>query len=156
MALFDSSKELTAEDEEIIELLQNKEGIILFTKNDLPRVLAKEDLQSKIQGDFKYIDISMINREGLKDLETEIVNRVYCGTVKQAEGVFVNNVRQATALKEAEKYLDDCLRTIEMDMAEDFIVIDIRSAWEKLGEITGDTVDEDIIDQIFSQFCIGK
>lgn len=156
LALFDSSKELTAEDEEIMELLQNKEGIILFTKNDLPRVLAKEDLQSKIQGDFKYIDISMINREGLKDLETEIVNRVYSGTVKQAEGVFVNNVRQATALKEAEKYLDDCLRTIEMDMAEDFIVIDIRSAWEKLGEITGDTVDEDIIDQIFSQFCIGK
>ena len=62
----------------------------------------------------------------------------------------------ANALKEAQKYLEDCLNTIEMDMAEDFIVIDIRSAWEKLGEITGDTVDEDIIDQIFSQFCIGK
>lgn len=102
------------------------------------------------------MQISTFNNDGIKELEQEIVNRVYSGTVKQAEGVFVNNARQANALKEAQKYLEDCLNTIEMDMAEDFIVIDIRSAWEKLGEITGDTVDEDIIDQIFSQFCIGK
>lgn len=118
--------------------------------------LDLEDLQKRLQGNFKYMQISTFNNDGIKELEQEIVNRVYSGTVKQAEGVFVNNVRQANALKEAQKYLEDCLNTIKMDMAEDFIVIDIRSAWEKLGEITGDTVDEDIIDQIFSQFCIGK
>lgn len=136
--------------------MQGKEGIVLLTKNDLPCVLDIEDLQKRLQGNFKYMQISTFNNDGIKELEQEIVNRVYSGTVKQAEGVFVNNVRQANALKEAQKYLEDCLNTIEMDMAEDFIVIDIRSAWEKLGEITGDTVDEDIIDQIFSQFCIGK
>ena len=152
----DLSSDLTKEDEEIINLLQGKEGIVLLTKNDLSCVLDIEDLQKRLQGNFKYMQISTFNNDGIKELEQEIVNRVYSGTVKQAEGVFVNNVRQANALKEAQKYLEDCLNTIEMDMAEDFIVIDIRSAWEKLGEITGDTVDEDIIDQIFSQFCIGK
>lgn len=156
LALFDTSSDLTKEDEEIINLLQGKEGIVLLTKNDLSCVLDIEDLQKRLQGNFKYMQISTFNNDGIKELEQEIVNRVYSGTVKQAEGVFVNNVRQANALKEAQKYLEDCLNTIEMDMAEDFIVIDIRSAWEKLGEITGDTVDEDIIDQIFSQFCIGK
>lgn len=144
------------EDEEIINLLQGKEGIVLLTKNDLSCVLDIEDLQKRLQGNFKYMQDIYIQQWWYKELEQEIVNRVYSGTVKQAEGVFVNNVRQANALKEAQKYLEDCLNTIEMDMAEDFIVIDIRSAWEKLGEITGDTVDEDIIDQIFSQFCIGK
>lgn len=156
LALFDTSSDLTKEDEEIINLLKGKEGIILLTKNDLPCVLDIDDLKQRLQGNFKYMQISTLNHDGIKELEQEIVNRVYSGTVKQAEGVFVNNVRQANALREAQKYLEDCLNTIKMDMAEDFIVIDIRSAWEKLGEITGDTVDEDIIDQIFSQFCIGK
>lgn len=156
LALFDISHELTKEDKEIINLLQGKEGIVLLTKNDLTTVLDIDDLKQQLQGNFKYMCISTINKNGLKELETEIVNRVYSGTAKQAEGSFVNNIRQATALKKAQQYLKDCLNTIEMDMAEDFIVIDIRSAWEKLGEITGDTVDEDIIDQIFSQFCIGK
>ena len=156
LALFDSSRALSKEDEEIIDLLKGSEGIVLLTKQDLDTVLDVEDLKTRLQGNFKYMYISTMNKEGLKELEAEIVDRVYSGSVQQAEGSFVNNVRQATALKEARKYLADCLNTIEMGMAEDFIVIDIRSAWEKLGEITGDTVDEDIIDQIFSQFCIGK
>ncbi len=97
-----------------------------------------------------------MKKNGLKELEEEIVNRVYAGTLQEKESSFISSVRQKDALIEADKYLKDCLNTIKMNMAEDFIVIDIRSAWEKLGEITGDTVDEDIIDQIFSQFCIGK
>ena len=127
-----------------------------MTKKDLPKEIDVDDLKDKLHGDFKYIYISTLNKEGLKDLEDEIVSRVYSGNSGQAEGCFVSNLRQAEALKAAKKHLEECLNTIKMDMAEDFIVIDVRSAWEKLGEITGDTVDEDIIDQIFSQFCIGK
>lgn len=156
LALFDTSKPLSAEDEEIINLLQNKAGIVLLTKSDLPVAMNVDELKAKLQGEFKYIKISTKQNHGLDELEQEIVDRVYSGTVKQAEGSFVNNVRQETALKEADRHLSECLHTIETGMAEDFIVIDVRSAWEKLGEITGDTVDEDIIDQIFSQFCIGK
>ena len=156
LALFDISRKLSSEDEEIIELLKGKEGLILLTKNDLSVKMDVEKLKSRLAGKFKYIYISTVKKDGLKELEEEIVNRVYAGTLQQKEASFVSNVRQANALKEAKRYLDECLNTIDMQMAEDFIVIDIRSAWEKLGEITGDTVDEDIIDQIFSQFCIGK
>lgn len=156
LALFDISRPLSTEDEEIINMLEGKKGIILLTKKDLPKEIDVDDLKDKLHGDFKYIYISTLNKEGLKDLEDEIVSRVYSGNSGQAEGCFVSNLRQAEALKAAKKHLEECLNTIKMDMAEDFIVIDVRSAWEKLGEITGDTVDEDIIDQIFSQFCIGK
>lgn len=156
LALFDVSRPLSQEDEDIIEMLKGKKGIVLLTKKDLPIEMDIVDLQNRLQGEFKYIYISTLNKDGLKDLEDEIVSRVYSGSARQAEGCFVNNLRQAEALKAAEKHLEECLNTIKMGMAEDFIVIDVRSAWEKLGEITGDTVDEDIIDQIFSQFCIGK
>ncbi len=156
LALFDTSSELSVEDEEIIELLKEKEGLILLTKNDLSVKMDVEDLQNRLVGNFKYIYISTVKKNGLKELEEEIVNRVYAGTLQEKESSFISSVRQKDALIEADKYLKDCLNTIKMNMAEDFIVIDIRSAWEKLGEITGDTVDEDIIDQIFSQFCIGK
>lgn len=156
LALFDTSRELSTEDEDIIKLLQGKSGLILLTKQDLSVKMDIEELKKHLSGDFKYIYVSTVAQNGLQELEQEIVNRVYDGTLQQAESSFISNIRQAEALKEAKKYLTDCLDTINMGMAEDFIVIDIRSAWEKLGEITGDTVDEDIIDQIFSQFCIGK
>ncbi len=156
LALFDASRSLSPEDAEIIELLHGKEGIVLLTKSDLSAKLDVEDLKAQLQGKFAYINISTVAKSGLKDLEKEIADRVYSGTVMQSEGCFVNNVRQANALKEAKQCLNDCLNTIDSGMPEDFIVIDVRSAWEKLGEITGETVDEDIIDQIFSQFCIGK
>ena len=83
-------------------------------------------------------------------------NMVYHGKMPQSEGVFVNNVRQADLLRTVLKNLDEVLLTIESAMPADCIVIDLRTAWEKLGEITGDTVSDDIIDQIFTQFCIGK
>jgi len=69
---------------------------------------------------------------------------------------FVNSVRQAEILRQADLHLAEALTTVNNGMSVDFISIDLRSSWEKLGEITGDTVGEDIIDQIFSQFCIGK
>lgn len=156
LALFDASEPLSIEDEDIINMLKGRNGIILLTKKDLPAEMNIKILKNRLYGDFKYIFISTLTGEGLKDLEDEIVNRVYSGSTGQAEGCFVSNIRQAEALKAAKKRLEECINTIKANMSEDFIVIDVRSAWEKLGEITGDTVDEDIIDQIFSQFCIGK
>jgi tRNA modification GTPase len=76
--------------------------------------------------------------------------------VSQAEGAFVNNVRHTAILRQARDSLAAALATIETGMPPDCIVVDLRSAWEKLGEVTGETIGEDIIDQIFSQFCLGK
>ena len=81
---------------------------------------------------------------------------VFAGKINCRESVMVNDARQADILRQAMVLLDQTRMTLMSGMSEDFAVIDLRSAWEKLGEITGDTLDEDIIDEIFSRFCIGK
>ena len=155
LVLLDSSKALTREDEEILLKIKDKKAIILVNKSDLTEVLDCAYVQTVVQ-DKKIIKISTIDEVGLNELKQEIVNMVYHGKMPQSEGVFVNNVRQADLLRTVLKNLDEVLLTIESAMPADCIVIDLRTAWEKLGEITGDTVSDDIIDQIFTQFCIGK
>ena len=93
------------------------------------------------------------NREDLTDV---ITAKVYAGTQAGQEGTFVTDARQAEILRQADEHLEASIRTIEASMGLDFISIDLRSAWEKLGELTGETVGEDIINEIFSKFCIGK
>ena len=97
-----------------------------------------------------------MNEDGLEALTQAIMAKVYTGDMSNDEGTFVNDERQAEILRRADEHLAACLRTIEAEMGLDFISIDLRSAWEKLGELTGETVGEDIIDEIFSKFCIGK
>ena len=89
-------------------------------------------------------------------LTEAIKEKVYGGAVLTDESSFVSDERQADILRKADKHLAAALKTIEAGMGLDFISIDLRSAWEVLGEITGDTVGEDVIDEIFSKFCIGK
>lgn len=155
LVLFDSATALSAEDEEILDLIKERQAIVLVNKSDLTAKLDLLHIEDKLQQQ-KIIRISTVTGEGLDVLEKTIVDMVYGGQVKQGEGAFVNNVRQAEILRKANESLQDVLVTIENDMSPDFIVIDLRTVWERLGEITGDTVGEDIIDQIFSQFCIGK
>lgn len=155
LVLLDIANALSAEDEEILNLIQDRQAIILVNKSDLQPKLNINYLTEKFSN-HKIIKISTVDGTGLEELETTIVNMVYSGQVKQGEGAFVNNVRQAEILRMTDQFLQEVLATIDRGMSPDFIVIDLRAAWEKLGEITGDTVGEDIIDQIFSQFCIGK
>ena len=153
--LLDIANSLSAEDEEILNIIQDRQAIVLVNKSDLQPKLDLKYLTEKLPN-HSVIKISTVDGTGLEELETTIVNMVYRGQVKQGEGAFVNNVRQAEILRLTDHYLQEVLSTIDRGMSPDFIVIDLRAAWEKLGEITGDTVGEDIIDQIFSQFCIGK
>lgn len=155
LVLLDISQALTAEDEEILNNIKEKKAIILVNKSDLSEILNIDYVKSLVP-DKKIIKISTIDEAGLSELKKEIISMVYHGKMPQSEGVFVNNVRQADLLRTVLKNLDEVLLTIESAMPADCIVIDLRSAWEKLGEITGDTVNDDIIDQIFTQFCIGK
>ncbi len=154
LALFDASRELTAEDEEILSLVDGREALILLNKSDLEPVLDVQKLKSKICSEI--IPVSTVNEDGLEALTQAIMAKVYTGDMSNDEGTFVNDERQAEILRRADEHLAACLRTIEAEMGLDFISIDLRSAWEKLGELTGETVGEDIIDEIFSKFCIGK
>ncbi|MBO6203925.1 MAG: tRNA uridine-5-carboxymethylaminomethyl(34) synthesis GTPase MnmE [Selenomonas sp.] len=154
LALFDGSRPLDSEDEEILSLLAGQDAIVLLNKSDLQPVLTAAVLSAKAQ--VPVIEISTKENHGLDKLTQAICDKVYGGEVVSDEGSFVRDERQVSLLRQADEHLAAALTTIEAGMGLDFISIDLRSAWEKLGEITGDTVGEDIIDEIFSKFCIGK
>ncbi|SCM82258.1 tRNA modification GTPase MnmE [uncultured Sporomusa sp.] len=155
LLLLDSSAPLSPEDRAVLELLSGKQAIVLINKSDLPARLETEEVE-KYTGGRLVLKISVAREEGLAALEQAIVDMVYGGQVSPGEAAFVNNVRHSAALRAALERLNDAEATIEAGMPSDCIVVDLREAWEKLGEVTGDTVGEDIIDQIFTQFCIGK
>lgn len=155
LALFDASRAFSAEDEEILRLIQDKEALVLLNKSDLAPLLTAESLQERTSA--PVLAISTVTEHGLDSLSEAVQQKVYAGGMDGAdEGVFVNDERQAEILRQTDKHLSAALKTIGMGMGLDFISIDLRSAWEKLGELTGETVGEDIIDEIFSKFCIGK
>lgn len=155
LLLLDSSQPLSDEDREILDMLADKQAVVLVNKSDLPPCLPLDEVMAIVQKK-KLLKISVAEGTGLSELEQIIVDMVYSGQVSQNEGTFVNNVRHANLLQQARNHLEEVLETIESGMPSDCIVIDLRAAWETLGEITGDTVGEDIVAQIFSQFCIGK
>lgn len=155
LALFDFSRRLSKEDDEVIALIEGHKAILLVNKNDLEPAWDISSLEEKMP-DQRIIQISTVSGHGMDELEKAIVDLVYQGKLQQGEGAFVSNMRQEEALRAAQAHLGEALTTIHHEMSPDFVVIDLRAAWEKLGEITGDTVGEDIIGQIFSQFCLGK
>jgi tRNA modification GTPase len=155
LLLLDASAPLTAEDKEVMSLLADRRAIVLVNKTDLPSVIDMEEIQTLAPGK-PVVRISALEGTGVEELEKTIVDMVYTGQVIQAEGAFVNNVRHTGILRQARDSLSAALATIEAGMPPDCVVVDLRAAWEKLGEVTGETVGEDIIDQIFSQFCLGK
>lgn len=155
LLLLDAAAALNEEDREILKLIRTKKAIVLVNKCDLTPKLCLDEVQQLLDGQ-PLIHISAKQGAGLDDLAAMIHDMVYEGVVSQGEGAFVSNVRQAELLRQALCKLEEVVKTIELDMAADFVVIDLRAVWEKLGEITGETVGDDIIDQIFSQFCIGK
>jgi tRNA modification GTPase len=154
LVILDCSEPLTSEDQQIINITSDYKGFILLNKADLPVALSY-DAVKKLAGNWPILQLSLETGEGLEKLEQQIVEEVYSGQIS-AEADYVNNVRHVNCLKQAEKQLQDALAAIKQGLPIDCIVIDLRGAWEVLGEIIGDTVGEDLIDQIFSQFCIGK
>lgn len=155
LLLLDGSENLTDEDDEILRLAQGRKGIVLCNKSDLPSKLDITSIAKRLP-EYEILEISTVTSAGLAALEKTIIAMVYQGEIRQDESAFVNNARQAEILRQTVCHLEEVLSTIERGMSPDFIVIDLRAAWDKLGEITGDTVGMDIIEQIFSQFCIGK
>jgi tRNA modification GTPase len=155
LLLLDASLPLSEEDKEVLAMLSGKQAIVLVNKTDLPVLLDLDEVYTYIS-DKKVLKISVMEGSGLLELEQVIVDMVYGGEIEQKEGAFITNLRQANLLEQAKQHLEAAIETIDQSMPSDCIVIDLKDSWDKLGEITGDTVGEDIIDQIFTQFCIGK
>ena len=146
----DGSQPLTRHDREIARMLQGKDVLLVVNKVDLLRQ-AKTD-------DFPWLSIETcaVSRQGVADLEQAMVNAVLGGVAPSSEAVLVANVRHKNALERAQKHLADALSGYRAGLPDDFITIDLTAALNALGEITGETVGEDLLEAIFSQFCIGK
>lgn len=155
LLLLDGSAPLSSEDEELIQELKDKKAIVLINKIDQKRVLFKEDLQKKLP-DKKIIEISVQQEIGLDQMEEEICQMVEQGNVRSQEGVVVTNERHGALLEQAIKAIEDGLFSLSMGEVPEIVEIDVRQAWELLGEITGETATDGLIDEIFSRFCLGK
>lgn len=155
IAVFDASRELSQEDEEIIDLVKERKSIVLLNKTDLPNVYDSEKL-AKIIGNKKIINTSIAKGEGIDELENTIVNMFYKGEVEVKGEVMVTNLRHKDQLQKAKKNVVDAINGIDMNVPLDCIEVDVKNCWNNLGEISGDTVSEDIIDKVFKEFCIGK
>ncbi|KGG80080.1 tRNA modification GTPase MnmE [Caloranaerobacter azorensis H53214] len=155
IVLFDVSKELTEEDMEIARLVKNKKVIVLTNKIDLPPVVSREEIEKILPGK-KIIETSIIKGEGLEVLEDSLKEMFFAGEIKIKDNTIVTNARHKSLLLKAKKNIEEAIESIEMGMPIDCIEVDVKDCWENLGQITGDTVTEDIIDKIFEEFCIGK
>lgn len=153
--MLDSSRELTQEDIEIIKMIKDKKTIVLINKTDLPQIMDLSTIEDII-GEKQVIKISLKDETGLHELEDTLVSMVYKGDVKAKDHIMVTNIRHKDALERAINSLQEGIDAIEKKLPMDFIEVDYKNTWDYLGEITGDTVGEDLIDHIFANFCIGK
>lgn len=153
--LIDGSSPLSKEDRKIMSKLGCREVIILINKTDLGVNVEEEELIITLPH-ARMIKAAIKENIGIEELEQEIVSLVYGGQVKQEESILVTNVRHMELLEKARAAIGDALVMSENTEALDFIEVDVRRCWELLGEIIGESVTEDIIDQVFARFCLGK
>lgn len=150
----DTSTALDENDAEIMELLRDRHTIILLNKSDLEQITTVEDVRKHL--DKTMIPISAKEQTGIDALEKEIKEMFFSGKVTFNDEVYITNIRQKTALQEALRSLKLVQQSIEDDMPEDFYSIDLMNAYEELGTIIGEAVEDDLVNEIFSKFCMGK
>lgn len=155
IAVFDASRELSEEDYSIIELIKDKKAIALLNKTDLDSLYDEEHLKHLLNG-RQVISSSITSGIGVDILESSIKEMFYSGQVEIDSDIIINNMRHKNQLELALENIDSALNDIESLVPLDCIEVDLRNCWENLGEITGDSVSEDIIDKIFAEFCLGK
>lgn len=156
LLLIDGSTLLTAEDKRLIELTANHQRIVLLNKVDLPAKTTADQLNALLAGD-RVIPLSVTTNQGLDTLAATIKHLFFKeGLTNSQQTVMVTNARQTALLKKAKQALDDVLSGIADGMPVDLVQIDLKRCWDLLGEITGDSYQDELIDQLFSQFCLGK
>lgn len=153
--VLNNNQKLSDEDRKIIEKTTNKKVIVVINKIDLEDKLNLDKVKNLLN-DKKIVKTSIINEKGVKLLEDEIAKMVYHGDVKSNNNDFITNIRHINSLKKALTSTKEAINATESKLGYDFIEIDIKQTYEFLGEITGESLDEDIINSIFDDFCLGK
>ena len=165
----DASRKFDQNDERIMGLISDKKTVVLLNKSDLKTELTKEILQNKmsiilknennagiVAKNIPMIDISVKEELGIQEFEKLLTEMFLNGEVSFNEEIYITNVRHKSALSDAYESLDKVIVSIENRLPEDFYSIDLMDAYDSLGSITGETIGEDLINEIFSKFCMGK
>ena len=150
----DASVPLDENDRDIIEMIRNRKAVVLLNKTDLEQVVSVEELEK--QTGHRVIPVSAKEETGIEELEKEIQSMFYHGDIDFNDEVYVTNIRHKTALTESLSSLKLVQKSIEDGMPEDFYSIDLMNAYEQLGTIIGEAVEDDLVNEIFSKFCMGK
>lgn len=152
--VMDGSRPLDENDEEILRLLEHRRSVILLNKSDLDAAVTIETVEAKLGREV--IAVSAKERTGMERLEEAVKSMFYRGEIDFNDQVIITNVRHKKALEEAYGSLELVVRSIENGMPEDFFSIDLMAAYAQLGLIIGEEVEDDLVNEIFGRFCMGK
>lgn len=156
LLLIDSSAPLTAEARELLTATHGKQRIVILNKTDLPRQVDLDELKKLTDGDA-LIETSIVKHEGMDQLGQQISKMFFNEGIESSQNnVMVTNARHIGLLHQANAALSDVLKGINAGMPVDLVQIDMTRCWDLLGEITGDSYQDELLDQLFSQFCLGK
>ena len=150
----DASESLTEDDFEIIEMLQDRNVIVLLNKSDLPAVISENDLHNKL--DKPIISVSAKYKQGMEQLEETVEELFFHGKIQLNHEIYITNSRHKYSLQEVKQSLSLVRQSITDGMPEDFYSIDLMNAYEELGRIIGEAVEDDLVNEIFRKFCMGK
>jgi len=153
--VLDSSRKLEDDDIELLDATKHKRRIIIFNKNDLVPVITPNDV-SKLKDDDIILVTSAIKNDGIDTIKQTIGKIFNAGIEDSSTDVIITSARQAGLLRQAKANLNDVISGIEAGMPIDLVQIDMTSCWDTLGEITGESYPDELITQLFSQFCLGK
>ena len=155
IAIFDISKKLSKEDEEILKIVKNKKSIILLNKIDLKQAISEKDPKF-LESSKNIIKISALNKKGIEEIYNKISEMFSLNEINMDNDIVITNVRHKNLISKAIKNVLKTKETMKKDMPIDIIAIYIKDILEDLGSITGEIITEDIINEIFSKFCLGK
>lgn len=150
----DGTKQMDEADEEIFPIIENRKVIILLNKSDLENVITKEDLEKKFP--HPVIAVSAKEETGIRELEDTLKEMFFQGDISFNDEVYITNIRHKEAIQAAYESLGLVEGSIEMGMSEDFFSIDLMSAYQSLGSVIGEEIGDDLANEIFSKFCMGK
>ncbi len=155
LLVLNNSEPLTDEDRRLFETVKGMDYIVIINKTDLPTQLDHEEVK-KLSGDKRLVTTSLLKEEGVDELEEAIASLFFEGSIEISDITYVSNARHIALLNQAKATITDAIEAAHNNVPVDMIQIDVTRTWEILGEIIGDTVEESLIDQLFSQFCLGK
>ncbi|HDH6113645.1 TPA: tRNA uridine-5-carboxymethylaminomethyl(34) synthesis GTPase MnmE [Staphylococcus aureus] len=153
--VLNNNEALTQEDYTLYEVVKNEDVIVIVNKMDLEQNININEVKDMI-GDTPLIQTSMLKQEGIDELEIQIRDLFFGGEVQNQDMTYVSNSRHISLLKQARQTIQDAIDAAESGVPMDMVQIDLTRTWEILGEIIGETASDELIDQLFSQFCLGK